>query len=203
MRLEARAIDGLEAFLDAAPEMTREAARIAMNDVTGGSGLKTYKNAMKMQVSFPPGYLDDVDRFGQTSYATNARLETTISARSRPTSLARFSSGTVNQAGATIHVKPTRSVSVKKAFLVRLRAGNVLDQDNFNLGLAVRIAPGTVIRNKRDTSRMVHLAPNVVLLYGPSVDQVFRTVADTETPAVLDMMGLEFLRQFGRLSGGR
>jgi hypothetical protein len=47
---------------------------------------------------------------------------------------------------------------------------------------------------------MVHLAPNVLLLYAPSVDQVFRTVGETETPAVLDMMGNEFFRQFARLS---
>jgi hypothetical protein len=47
---------------------------------------------------------------------------------------------------------------------------------------------------------MVHLAPNVFLLYAPSVDQVFRSVAETETPAVLDMMGNEFFRQFARLS---
>lgn len=203
MKIEARAIPGLEDFLDAMPEITRESARLAMNDVTGGSGLKTYKNAMRMQVAFPAGYLEDVDRFGQTGYATNARLETRISARQRATSLARFASGGIGREGATIRVKPSRSITVKKAFMVRLRAGNVLDQDNFNLGLAVRIGPGQIIRNKRDTSRMVHLAPNVVLLYAPSVDQVFRTVAETETPAVLQDMGLEFLRQFGRLSQSR
>jgi hypothetical protein len=36
------------------------------------------------------GYLDDVERFGQTSYATPTRLETKITARARPTSFARF-----------------------------------------------------------------------------------------------------------------
>jgi hypothetical protein len=46
---------------------------------------------------------------------------------------------------------------------------------------------------------MVHLAPNVYLLYAPSVDQVFKSAADTETPDVLDMMAVEFFRQFARL----
>lgn len=201
MRIEARAIKGLEDFLDAAPEITREAASLAMNDVTGGKGLKRYRDTMRQQIAFPGGYLEDTDRFGQTGYASPARLETKISGRSRPTSLARFASGgAINSEGVSVRVKPSRSVTLRKAFLVRLRAGTVLDEDNFNLGLAVRLAPGQTIRNKRDTSRMVRLAPQVFLLYAPSVDQVFRDVAETETPAVLDDMAQEFLRQFGRLA---
>jgi hypothetical protein len=201
MRVEAGAIKGLAEFLDAAPEIATQAASLAMNDVTGKSGLTRYKKAMKSQIAFPGGYLDDVERFGQTGYATPARLETKITARARPTSLARFAtSGAIGSAGATVRVKAGRSVHLKKAFMVRLRAGTVLDDTSFNVGMAVRIAPGQRIRNKRDTSNMVHLAPNVFLLYAPSVDQVFRSVAETETPAVLDMMGNEFFRQFARLS---
>jgi hypothetical protein len=204
MRLEARALDGLEQFLEAAPEITRQAAKLAMNDVTGGEGLTTYKKAMRTQIAFPAGYLEDVDRFGQTGYATEARLETVISARQRPTSLARFmTSGSVGKAGVTVRVGADSSRRLSKAFPVRLRAGAGLTDDSFNLGLAVRVAPGQTIRNKKDTSRMVHLAPNVLLLYAPSVDQVFRSVGVTETPKVLDRMGQEFLRQFTRLSAGR
>lgn len=201
MRIEAGAIKGLADFLDVAPENARQAAAFAMNDVTGGKGLTRYKKSMKTQIAFPPGYLDDVERFGQTSFATPTRLETRISARARPTSLARFSSGgAIAKAGVSVSVKAGRTVHLKKAFLVRLRAGTVLDDSTSNTGLAVRLGPGQRIRNKRDTSRMVHLAPNVVLLYAPSVDQVFRSVAETDTPAVLDDMGLEFYRQFARLN---
>lgn len=201
MRIEAGAIKGLAEFLESAPEIATKAAAFAMNDVTGGTGLTRYKKAMKTQIAFPAGYLDDVERFGQTGFATPTRLETRIGARQRPTSLARFASGgVIGKAGATVRVKAGRSVHLKKAFMVRLRAGSVLDDTSFNVGLAVRIAPGQRIRNKRDTSHMVHLAPNVVLLYAPSVDQVFKSVAETETPAVLDMMGNEFFRQFARLS---
>lgn len=201
MRLEARALKGLQDFLDAAPEITREAGKLAMNDVTGGEGLTMYKKAMRTQIAFPSGYLEDVDRFGQTGYATEARLETVISARQRPTSLARFmTSGSVGQAGVTVRVGADSSRRLPKAFPVRLRSGLTALE---NLGLAVRIAPGQTIRNKKDTSRMVHLAPNVLLLYAPSVDQVFRSVGVTETPKVLDRMGQEFLRQFTRLSAGR
>jgi hypothetical protein len=201
MRIEAGAIKGLAEFLEAAEPAASQAAALAMNDVTGKSGLVRYKKAMKSQIAFPGGYLDDVERFGQTGFASPTRLETKISARARPTSLARFSSGgAIGKAGVTVQVKAGRTIHLKKAFTVRLRAGTVLDDTSFNVGLAVRVAPGQRIRNKRDTSRMVHLAPNVFLLYAPSVDQVFKSVAETETPAVLDMMGNEFFRQFARLT---
>jgi hypothetical protein len=201
MRIEAGAIKGLAEFLEAAEPAASQAAALAMNDVTGGTGLTRYKKAMKSQIAFPPGYLEETERFGQTGFASPARLETRISARARPTSLARFASGgLIGKAGATVRVKAGRTVHLKRAFMVRLRAGTVLDDTSSNVGLAVRIAPGQRIRNKKDTSRMVHLAPNVFLLYAPSVDQVFKSVAETETPAVLDMMGNEFFRQFARLS---
>lgn len=201
MRIEAGAIKGLADFLESAENAARPAAAMAMNDVTGGKGLKTYRTAMKSQIAFPPGYLEDVDRFGQTGYATPARLETKISARARPTSLARFSSASSpGQEGVTVRVKAGRTIRLKRAFTVRLRAGTVLDDTAFNVGIAVRVKPGTTLRNKRDMGSAARLAPNVFLLYAPSVDQVFRTVAETETPKVLDAMGLEFFRQFARLN---
>lgn len=200
MKIEVSAIKGLTDFLDAAPEVTRKAAALAMNDITGGKGLTRYKKSIRSQVAFPGGYLEEADKFGQTGFATPGRLETRISARQRATSLARFASGIVGSEGVTVRVKAGRSVRLKRAFMVRLRAGSSLDDSNFNLGLAVRIKPGQTIRGKRDTSRMVRLAKDVFLLYGPSVDQVFRNVAETDTPAVLDEMGQEFYRQFVRLS---
>ena len=152
MKLEARALAGMQEFLEAMPDIARESAKLAMNDVTGGEGLTMYKKAMRTQIAFPAGYLEDVDRFGQTSYATEARLETVISARQRPTSLARFmTSGSVGQAGVTVKVGADSSRRLSKAFPVRLRAGAGLSDESFNLGLAVRIAPGQTIRNKKDT----------------------------------------------------
>ena len=181
MRLEAKAIDGLQEFLEVAPDVARRAAALAMNDVTGGIGLTRYKKAMRAQIAFPSGYLEDTDRFGQSQFATPDRLTTAIRARQRPTSLARFATGTVGREGATVKVKANRTVRLKKAFLVRLRAGTVLDGLNANIGLAVRLKPGQTLRHKRDLSSAAKLSPNVYLLYAPSVDQVFKTVGVTET----------------------
>lgn len=200
MRLEANAIKSLDQFLEACEEKARPAAAMAMNDITGGKGLVTYRKAMRREVAFPAGYLEDVDRFGQTEFATPARLITAISGRQRPTSLARFvTSGVVGRPGVTIKVNPSGGVRRDKAWLTRLNSGSGISDGSFNLGLAVRVRPGEMIRGKKFPGKTPRLAPNVFLLYGPSVDQVFRTVAVTETPKVLDMMGLEFLRQFARL----
>lgn len=200
MRVEVNALQALGDFLDAAPSITPRAASLAMNTIIPRKGLVRYKKQIRTQVGFPGGYLDEGDRFGVTKLTSPDDLEAIITARQRPTSLARFSTGGgVGQEGLAVKVKPGRSVRLKRAFTVRLRAGTALDNDNFNLGLAVRI-PGGQFRNKKDTGRMVHLAKDVFLLYGPSVDQVFRSVSETETPAVLNEIETEFYRQFARLS---
>ncbi|HLP70322.1 MAG TPA: hypothetical protein VK181_22680 [Rhizobium sp.] len=200
MKVEVSAIKALDDFLEAAPETTKQAASLAMNTVIPRSGMTRYKKAIRQQVAFDSGYLEANDRFKVTRLSSPERLEAAIEARQRPTSLARFAtSGAVGQEGLAVKVSPNRSVRMKKAFLVRLKAGTALNNDNYNTGLAVRL-PGGAFRNKKDTSRMVRLAKDVFLLYGPSVDQVFKAVAVTETPIVLDEIEAEFYRQFGRLS---
>lgn len=191
----------LESFLDAAPEKTRRAASLAMNDVIGGPrGLGVYRNAISKQINFPAGYLDDT-RFGLDRRSTPDNLVTSLVARQRPTSLARFAtSGVVGgKGGVSVKVKAKGgSKRFKSGFLVRLPGGI----DGSNIGLAVRLSPGQQL-NKRDQSNMVYLDKNVVLLYGPSIDQVLNTsVAEAETPEVIDNVATEFYRQFARLTSG-
>ncbi len=191
----------LENFLVAAPDITRKAAALSMNDVLSGSGLARYRKAVATEVQFPVGYVDDKITFN--SPATPTRLEASIIGRQRPTSLARFAvSGTVgSRGGITVRVKGG-STYMPGAFLVRLRAGNALTDDGYNIGLAVRLKDGQTL-NKKDQSRMVHLGHNVVLLYGPSVDQILRNeAAEAETPEVIAAVGTEFFRQFARLAHG-
>lgn len=201
MRVEVSAIKALESFLDAAPDITRQAASLAMNTVLPRKGMTAYKKAIRQEVGFPGGYLEEADKFGVTTFAKPNDLTAKITARQRPTSLARFASGTPGQEGVTIRGvgKPGSSTRLKRAFLVRLNQGTQLTGDNYNLGVAVRV-PGGLTRGKRETGRMVTLSKDVFLLYGPSVDQVFRSVSVTETPLVLNDIETEFYRQFGRLS---
>lgn len=190
----------LEDFLDAAPANTRKAASLALNATIGGPrGLGVYKKALAREINFPGDYLND-SRIRFDKRATPDSLSASILARQRPTSLARFvtSAAVPGRAGVTVQVKANGgSKFFKGGFLVRLKGAEGGDG---NLGLAVRLGPNTRL-NKRDTSKMVHLDANVVLLYGPSIDQVLQqSVADAETPEVVDNVATEFFRQFERLN---
>jgi hypothetical protein len=189
---------GLEDFLVAAPDITRRSVSYAMNSVIGGTGLARYRAAIGEQVNLSPSYIKD--RMGVEKPASPDSLVTTIVARQRPTSLARFASGAVVGGKGGVAVSVSRgggSKLLKGGFLVNLRQG---DRADGNVGLAVRLKPGQKL-NKKDQSRMVHLEANVVLLYGPSIDQVLNnSVADAETPEILDATATEFYRQFARLS---
>lgn len=205
--VEFDALTDLEQYMSAFPDATKEAARIALNDVAEDEGLAVYRKAIEEQVDFPDGYIT-TDRLGVTSRATNDKLAVQITGRQRATSLARFARG-----GQTVASTRRRGVRVKvskqgggglmeRAWLVRLNRGSAASRDNFNLGLAIRLEPGERLRNKREV-RSVQLDQNVYLLYGPSIDQVFRDVAITETPPVLDKIGGEFFRQLFRIVGGK
>lgn len=196
--IEFTALDDLAAHVDAFPTASREAARIALNDVADGEGLAILRKDVESQIAFPTGYIND-ERLGVTSRATDARLRTVITGRQRATSLARFARGQTpgrGKAGVSVQVKAGSSRTLPRAFLVNLKRGNA---DGGNIGLAVRLKPGERLRNKTD-QRSVRLDDNVFLLYGPSVDQVFRDVALDDGPRVLQLVEREYYRQFFRLT---
>lgn len=193
----------LEKYFEAAPKITTHAARLAINQVAERGGRKLLLGRMTDQVAFPTGYVN-ADRL-VVRKAYNENLEAVITARQRPTSLARFVSGSTAisgkaRQGVSVMVHPGSRRSMPSAFLMRLRAGATVSDTNFNLGLAIRLKPGERIRNKTKQST-VQLGHNLYLLYGPSLDQVFRTVADEAAPEIASMVGDEFFRQYTRLSG--
>lgn len=200
LKFDISGILDLENFLAAVPDATRKAAAYAMNDVLSGQGLARFKKAVAAEVNFPTGYVNDKIEMAQ--HATPTRLVASLVGRQRPTSLARFAtSGVVGgKSGVTVRVKGA-STHMRGAFLVRLNRGAQITEDGFNIGLAVRLKPGTTLKNKKDQSGLVHLSKNVVLLYGPSVDQILRNeAADAEAPVVADAIATEFFRQFARLA---
>ncbi len=199
-RIIAEGLDGFEQFFEQHPVRATQAAVMAINQSARDS-LPLAKRLITEQVNFPRGYLN-TDRFSITKRATSNSLEAHVSARTRPTSLARFVEGSpsaksIRKNGLKIMIKPGRVVDLKKAFLVRLRAGDG-SGPNSNVGLAVRLKPGQSLDNTRGA---VKLAANLWLLYGPSVDQVFRTVAGDMAPEVLDNLATEWQRQYTRLMG--
>lgn len=201
-RIDIRDVVELEGFLEAAPQRARQAMSIAMNTVIGKSGLAAYRRGVVAEINLPQSYVDA--RVTYDKAATPNDLTAKIIGRQRATSLARFAtSGVVGgKGGVSVQVK-TRGGSKRLpgAFLIRLNSGPGITDDNYNLGLAVRLKPGQVLKSKADMSKMVHLDANVVLLYGPSIDQVLsNSVIDKETPEVISATATEFYRQFDRLA---
>lgn len=198
--IDGRALPGLARYIEEQPQIANTAARIALNDVAAGAGMKLLRQGIEEEVDFPAGYLGK-DKLYVSQKARDANLTVVISAARRPTSLARFVQGdkTPNRRGG-VKVRVKRGGAVKtmeRAFLVKLRAGKTLE--NFNVGLAIRLKEGERIINKREQSA-IQLTHNVYLLYGPSVDQVFSSVAYFSIGEILEMTETEFLRQYVRMS---
>lgn len=189
----ATALKDVREFFEALPDIADQAAVMAINQVAERDGLVMIRSQMRKEVNFPSGYLEG-QRLRVTRRARSNDLEAIIRGRDRATSLARFAAGqnpiNTRNRGVRVDVgKNTRTL--RKAFLVNLRNGN--------MGLAVRLKPGQTLDNSQGA---VKLSNNVYLLYGPSVDQVFRGVADSRADAIADMVTNQFLRQFARISRG-
>lgn len=187
-------LDAVE-FFQRLPDVAGKAATMAINQVATRGGLKLARSGILDEIAFPKDYLSG-DRLRVSQKATTANPEAVIAARERPTSLARFAAagttlGSRARIGVRVQVKKGKSVTLKTAWLVRLNSGNI--------GLAVRVKPGQQIANKTGATRWL-VPDRVALLYGPSVDQVFRSVSEKIAAPVGRMVGEEFLRQFTRLS---
>lgn len=204
IEIESNPFEGIESYFDGLPGITTTAARIALNDTARGPALRLARMQMNQEINFPTGYLNK-ERLSVDRLATDTNLEAAISGRDRATSLARFAtSGAVGKrGGVTVQVSKGNSTLLKKAFLIRLKRGRQMDGANYNVGLAIRLGPGETIQNKTmPNTASASLGNGVVLLYGPSVDQVFKGVASDIAPNVADEAATEFFRQFTRLSNG-
>lgn len=182
-------------YFDEFPAITERAAMMAINQSADRKAVPMIRKEAESQVAFPAGYLDDPDRLGVTQRAQIGSLEAVVTARDRPTSLARFAPGqsaqTAGNNGVLVEVHRGKTRRMKKAFFVKLKNGNV--------GVAIRLKDGVTPSR---AYKPVVLAKNVYLLYGPSVDQVVRTVAEESLPEIGTFLGNEFYRQFARLSRG-
>lgn len=183
-------------YFEQLPDIAPQAAALAINTVSQREALPMVRREMREQLDFPEGYLETNNRLAVVRKASKTTLQATIRGRDRATSLARFRIGGQNPAntrgrGVRVQLKRGQTRLLRKAFLINLRGGNT--------GLAVRLKPGESLQN---SSGAVQLADNLYLLYGPSVDQIFKTVSGDVAPNVLDSVANEFFRQLTRLSNG-
>lgn len=184
------------------PDVSAKCASLAINQTIQRAGLNLARKTIEQEIAFPKGYLTG-DRLRPQKFAKPNDLEGSIVARKRATSLARFATPgqPFNKPGITVRVgRGGGSTALRGAWLVRLKQGASLTQDQYNVGLAVRVKPGDKLRNKKQGHKSWLVPDKVALLYGPSVDQVFRQVADDISLPVADLVSAEFLRQFERLT---
>lgn len=167
-----------------------EAAAFRAINAGADRGRKLSTDEMRRQINFPAGYFRGQNsRLRVTKRAKPGDLEAVITGRDRPTSLARFrSSGQFRKQGVTVSVKPGRPEFLKRAFLMPLKGSMGLAN---NVGLAIRLPKGA---RPRVAYRPVEMARGLWLLYGPSVDQVFRGVRDDVAPDVSEYLQTEFSR---------
>lgn len=205
--IDIRGLSATKKYFSRFPEIATQASRLAVNDAARFAA-RLGSSKIRQEVAFSRTYIGAATnpnaRLRIKRVAKGDDLVAVISARSRATSLARFARGTPSfgrqRTPPRVRVA-TQGASRKLpgAFFVKLRSGPSLNEDNYNVGLAVRLKPGQRIRNKR---RMAAFGGGVYLLYGPSVSQVFDTVREDISPDVARYAATEFLRQFGRLTRG-
>lgn len=175
------------------PQLT-DAARIAVNE-TARWALKYTREDMQKNVRFPAGYLNQEDRFKVGKFASNQNLDANIYARFEPTSLARFALDSQTKGGVMVSVKRGGSPKkIKKAFFFGLRKGQVA---RGNTGLVIRSkeSPEGAYKPKEVGPNF----PDLWLVYGPSVYQVFRESMDKFIPHVQDELEKRFDRHLQRI----
>lgn len=200
-----RGLDDVRKRVAAIPEKVDEASAFAINEATR-FGQAESSRRIREQVAFSASYIgsaeDPNSRLRVSKRARPGDLVGVIAGRTRPTSLAQFVQGAFKRnRPVRVKVSATRGAqTIKNAFPMRLRRGTgVYDPQNSNVGLAIRLGKDEKVRNK---NQMVQVSGSLYLLYGPSVDQVFRDVrVDVQEP-VADVLESSFLRNFARLNRG-
>lgn len=193
----AEGLSNLEDFQNLKRDI-RLAATRAINKIARDKRTRAAR-IIRDQVNFPAAYVSPGQkRLFVSKQANRNDLEARITARGRATSLARFvqNPGKVGKAGVYVQVAPGKSRYMKRAFLIKLPQGKKQTDTIYNLGLAIRLRPGERFKNKYSATRM---ASGLYLLYGPSVDQVFRAndgdgVANEMVPEIERDLSAEFLR---------
>lgn len=193
--LESKGLSEYGALLDRVPVVAVRAARIALNYGARRARTKGAKEIRK-QVNLSASYVNS--RLVVSKRATDTSLYSVVSGRARPTSLVRFNARRLRK-GVRVAVKPGSVKKIRRGFFINLRAGS--GDAGGNVGLAIRLRKGESFNNRRKgiTGKSYTKGSALALLYGPSVDQVFRTVRDDILDDVDQDIENEFHRQFERL----
>lgn len=208
--IQFRGLEAVASYFKDFPRESEAAARLAINGAARFASRLASKR-VRDQVAFSRSYIGAAgssnSKIRIKKFAKGADIEAVIAARDRPTSLARFASGSPyfgrrpkGMRGPRVRVQTGGAVTtMKRGFFVRLKRGPVLTEDQFNVGLAVRLKAGEKMQS---TQKASPLGGGAYLLYGPSVAQVFDTVRGDIADEVARYAAAEFVRQFRRAARG-
>ncbi len=208
--IEMRGLPGLATYFKEFSGISEQAARLSINS-TARFASRLASKRIREQVAFARSYIgaagDSTSKVRIKHFAKTNDLSAVVATRDRPTSLARFATSAPTfkrrakgQRAPRVRVKTGGGMAqLRRGFFVKLRRGVIVSEDQFNIGLAVRLRKGESLQA---TQKASPLGGGAYLLYGPSVAQVFDTVRDDIAPEVADFAAFEFARQFRRLSRG-
>lgn len=203
-----RGLDDVRKRVAGMPETVDRASAFAINEAAR-YGQAESSRRIREQVAFKASYIGSAEdpgaRLRVSKRATPGDLTGIIAGRTRPTSLAQFQTSAKLGKNGYVRVKVSASRgsrTIPNAFPIKLRRGTgAYEPGNSNEGVAVRLKDGKLPAglNKK---QMVQVDGNLYLLYGPSVDQVFRDVRFDVQEPVADVLESSFLRNFARLNRG-
>lgn len=202
-----RGLDDVRKLVSGMPERVDAASAFAINEAARYGHAESSRR-IREQVAFKASYIGSAEDPGaRLRIAKRARptdLTAVIAGRTRPTSLAQFMTGAKLGRGGYVRVRVSARNGAKTipgAFPMKLRRGNVYDPGSANQGVAVRLKDGK-LPSGLNKKQMVQVDGSLYLLYGPSVDQVFRDVRYEVREPVADVLESSFLRHFARLNRG-
>lgn len=175
------------------PAKQRKVARMAINKAADKARTRGAKEILDA-INLPASYLNPSQgRLTVPRRASDDNLEAAVTGKQRPTSLARFVVGNPQpRSNDPIEVAINRGAGAKhldRAFVVNLRRGNT--DTKGNIGLAVRTSDGG---KPRGAYKPQPLSGGAWLLYGRSVDQLFRRIRVDIGPSVADDLSQEYDR---------
>lgn len=180
---------GMASYIRRFPEVAAKAQTLAANDTIRWAKTRSTE-AIQGELNVPKAALAG-KRFDITQYATPNRPEAVLSAEFSPLNLARFSTVKPGQG-----VKPRIQVTPGGA-VPDLSHSFYIPGPSGGFGLAVR-TKGAMTNSRKARQ----IGKNLYILFGPSVDQAFRTSMPTLVPQVMDQFESNFYRQFARLNRG-
>lgn len=203
IEIQLRGLETVEKYFVTLPDRTNKALKLAVNDAAL-YGARLGKKQIMAEVNRSSAYLGNPknvnSKLARIKTASVNDLESIVQANHRLASLAGFSNSPVSfgrpKSAIKVKVGKGGAKEVKRGFFIRLKKGDVLTEDNYNLGIAIRLKPGEKVGNKKVSKAK---DSRIAVLYGPSVEQMFNRITPEIADDVLAFAEREFLRQFDRL----